>query len=342
MSEDPTTGYYFTNVLRHDTYSFIDSFTRDLSGRYVFVTGASRGIGRELLFSFARAGAAGIAFGARSFRNGSDEITVLTEQIHAAASEGWEARQASGGDAGSAAEQPQPPLVLPLVMDVTDAASVEAAAQAVEASFPRLDVLVNNAGVLEKRATLADADVQTWLNTLDVNLKGTFLATHYFLPLLVRSKGRRWDSKMPNVGGRDAGEGDERHSTGAGLQTVVNINSLASQMVSPGASAYQVSKLAQLRLTEFVNCDHAKDGLLGWAIHPGGVATQLGLSLPVERHVALTESPRLCADAVVFLVEKRREWLAGRYLMAQWDMEELLAREQEIVEGDKLKVRIRL
>ncbi|KAL5594723.1 hypothetical protein BROUX41_001638 [Berkeleyomyces rouxiae] len=332
-----TTGYYFTKKLRHDTYPFIDSAACNLSGRYVFVSGASRGIGLELILSLARAGASGIAFGARSL-DSDGAVKKLKADIYIAATDGWKHRQATRRhtEPSNSGEPLIPmPLVIPLHMDVTDAESVRAGAQAVERAFPRLDMLINNAGVLEKRAKVADADVQAWMNTLDVNLKGTFLPMHYFMPLLIRSKGLAWDDAAPAPGAATG-------AAAAGLQTVVNINSLASQMVSPGASAYQVSKLAQLRLTEFVNCDHGADGLLGWAIHPGGVATQLGLSLPVERHAALTESPRLCADAVVFLAERRREWLAGRYLMAQWDVEELLAREEEIVQGDKLKVRIRL
>ena len=66
----------------------------------------------------------------------------------------------------------------------------------------------------------------------------------------------------------------------------------------------------------------------------------MGKRLPVERHVGLTETPRLCADTLVFLTESRREWLAARYISVTWDMEEFLSREEEIVQGDKLKVRM--
>ncbi|KKA26470.1 hypothetical protein TD95_003737 [Thielaviopsis punctulata] len=294
MPEDPTTGYYFTQKLYHDTYPLIDSANCHLEGRYVFITGGSRGIGAEIVLSFARAGASGIAFGSRT-----PPSAATLAAIEAAASANGRAV----------------PRVLSLHMDVTQAASVEAAAARVAAEFPCVDVLVNNAGEMEDARALADADVDVWMRVLDVNVKGTFLATHYFLPLVRRSV----------------------------LRTVVNVNSLASQMVTPGRSAYQVSKLAQLRLTEFVVADHGDaDGVLAWAVHPGGVRTELGMRLPKERHAALTEEPRLCADTVVWLVQQRREWLAGRYVMAQWDMEELMAREEEIVKGDKLKVRIRL
>lgn len=48
----------------------------------------------------------------------------------------------------------------------------------------------------------------------------------------------------------------------------------------------------------------------------------------------------MAADTLVYLTQERREWLAGRYLSCTWDVPELLAREDEIVGGDKLKMRM--
>jgi hypothetical protein len=56
--------------------------------------------------------------------------------------------------------------------------------------------------------------------------------------------------------------------------------------------------------------------------------------------VDLTDTPEMAADTIVFLTQERREWLAGRYLSCTWDVTELLAREKEIIEGDKLKMRM--
>lgn len=56
----------------------------------------------------------------------------------------------------------------------------------------------------------------------------------------------------------------------------------------------------------------------------------------------LTDTPALAGDTIAFLTQGRREWLAGRYVSCQWDMEELMARETEIVEGNKLKMRMAL
>jgi hypothetical protein len=54
----------------------------------------------------------------------------------------------------------------------------------------------------------------------------------------------------------------------------------------------------------------------------------------------LIDAPELSADVLVSLTSKRREWLAGRYMSATWDMPELFSREEEIVKGDKLKMRL--
>ena len=56
--------------------------------------------------------------------------------------------------------------------------------------------------------------------------------------------------------------------------------------------------------------------------------------------VDLKDTPELAADTLVFLTQERREWLAGRYLSCTWDVRELLARETEIVDGEKLKMRM--
>ncbi|CAK7199124.1 hypothetical protein SEUCBS139899_001796 [Sporothrix eucalyptigena] len=295
MPEEIHTGFYFTEKRHTDTYPAIDPSKRDLSGRYVFITGASKGIGRETALSFASAGAAGIGIAARS------SLDDLPEKLAAAA---------------KAAGKPVP-QVLAVPLDVTDEASVAATAEAVKKTFPRVDILVNNAGYLEKRSKIGDSDPAEWWSTFTVNVRGPYLVTRAFLPLLTP---------------KDQG--------GA---IVVNLSSIAVHLLAQGGSAYQTSKLALQRFTEFLDVDHGlntPEGVLTFGLHPGGVLTDMGKRLPVERHAALTETPKLAADVIVFLTEKRREWLAARYLSATWDVEELLSKEDEIVSGGKLKVRM--
>ena len=52
------------------------------------------------------------------------------------------------------------------------------------------------------------------------------------------------------------------------------------------------------------------------------------------------DKPDLAGDTIVFLTKERRDWLAGRYISVAWDMDELLAKKEEIIERDLLKVRM--
>ena len=54
----------------------------------------------------------------------------------------------------------------------------------------------------------------------------------------------------------------------------------------------------------------------------------------------LTETTELPGHTIVWLTQERREWLAGRYIDCTWDVEELLAKKDEIVAGDKLKCKL--
>lgn len=64
--------------------------------------------------------------------------------------------------------------------------------------------------------------------------------------------------------------------------------------------------------------------------------------MPVEVHEQMTDTVRLPADTITFLTQQRQEWLAGNYLSCSWDMPELLARKEEVVQGNKLKVRMQV
>ncbi|KAH7054324.1 hypothetical protein B0J12DRAFT_718162 [Macrophomina phaseolina] len=172
-----------------------------------------------------------------------------------------------------------------------------------------LDVLVNNAGYLDKPVAIADSDPDEYWRAFEVNVRGTYLVTRALLPLLLRD--------------------------GHGLKTVVNVASMGALSLRPGGSAYQTSKWALLKFTEFVMTEYAEKGVLAYAVHPGAILTQLARNLPQE-----AQKPELAGDTIVFLAHKRREWLAGRYISCKWDMPEFLERETEIVEGDKLKVRL--
>ncbi|KAI1117075.1 hypothetical protein F5Y14DRAFT_404753 [Nemania sp. NC0429] len=156
----------FTTV-HHDTYPFISPEKADLSGKSVFVAGASKGIGRETALSLAKAGCSKIAIGARS------DISSLEKEIAKAAA-----------DAGRSA-----PQVISLKLDVTSEESVKAAADQIGQAFGgALDVLVCNAGNLETWVPLAESTPADWWQTYEINVKGTYLLNRFFIPLLLKSE----------------------------------------------------------------------------------------------------------------------------------------------------------
>jgi hypothetical protein len=71
---------------------------------------------------------------------------------------------------------------------------------------------------------------------------------------------------------------------------------------------------------------------------PGGVLTDLAKDLPIAH--LLSDTPELAGETMVWLSSEKREWLAGRYVSVNWDMEEFMCKKDEIVEKDLLKVRM--
>ena len=123
--------------------------------------------------------------------------------------------------------------------------------------------------------------------------------------------------------------------------TIILLSSLASQLARPGGSGYQSTKLAINRLAQFIDADHGQQGIRAFAIHPGGVPTKLGLCLPKDMHRVLVDTPQLSGGMCVYLTSSRADFLKGRYVSSHWDVTELEARKQEILEKDLFKMQLR-
>ncbi|KAF7532337.1 hypothetical protein G7054_g8078 [Neopestalotiopsis clavispora] len=214
----------FTKTLHSDTYDFISPKHVNLSGRSVLITGASKGIGRATALSYAAAGCSKIAIAARS------DLSSLEKEL----------KEAAGSKSS--------PQVLCLKVDVTSEDSVKAAAEAVAKEFGgALDVLINNAGYLEEWKPVVESDATDWWKVWDINIKGTYLCSKYFIPLLLKGN----------------------------LKTNILTSSFGSMVHWPGASGYQTTKFAVCRLAEFINAEYGEQGLVCFAIHPGSVLTEL-------------------------------------------------------------------
>lgn len=286
---------------RHERYDAIDpktALSHSADGKVVFITGASRGIGRATAIAFAEAGARAVYLVARS-KAALEETEALirsanpsTECVH-------------------------------MVCDVTSTSEMETAVADCVARFGGIDVADANAGYLENWIKIGESDPDSWWRNWEVNVKGAYLVTRFAMPHLIESARKR------AAEGRSGGH-------------LILLSSIGAQLLTPGASDYQTSKHAINRLCEFVEVDHGDDGVKCFAIHPGGVDTELGRNMPENMHAFLIDDPDLAATFVVWLTSGKADWARGRYLSATWDVGELEAMKDRILGDDLLVNRMRM
>ena len=198
------------------------------------VTGATRGIGREIAAGLAARGAT-VLLGARDAERGAAVAAELPGDVH------------------------------PVALDVTDAASVAAAAAHVGERYGRLDVLVNNAGVSGDLAAQVPGgtDVEGVRAVFATNVFGVIAVTEAFLPLLRRSAAARIVNLSSSVGSL-ARMSDPGHYF-AGL---------------PGVLGYAPSKAALNQVTVQYAKHLRPDGILVNAADPGACATDFSAGVP--------------------------------------------------------------
>ena len=87
--------------------------------------------------------------------------------------------------------------------------------------------------------------------------------------------------------------------------------------------------------------DHYDKELVAIALHPGGVPTEIARPSPDILGAELVDTLELGADFIVWLCRERRGWLAGRFVCANWDADELLAKRGQLEANfDLLKLRL--
>ena len=199
------------------------------SNRIALVTGGNKGLGLEIARQLGRAGLT-VLIGARDQARGCDAEKTLK-------SEGLDARWVS--------------------LDVTQAGSIDAAAQTIEQEFGRLDVLVNNAGIALSAAPPSEETLETLRRTFETNLFGTFAVTRAMLPLLKKSEAGRIVNMTSD------------------LASLTLAGDPKSQFYAINAFAYSASKTANNALTVSFAKELAGTKVKINAVTPGYVATDL-------------------------------------------------------------------
>ncbi|WP_085307623.1 SDR family oxidoreductase [Planktotalea arctica] len=189
---------------------------QDMAGKTVVITGASRGIGAATARLFASKGA-NVALLARS----TGDIEGLAAEIG--------------------------PQALALGCDVSRFADIEHAIAQTRARFAAVDILINNAGVIEPITHLANADPVAWAKAIEINLTGVFNGVRAVLPAM-----------------RDAGQG-----------TIITVSSGAAHNPIEAWSSYCSSKAGAAMLTRCAHLENAARGLRIMGLSPGTVATQM-------------------------------------------------------------------
>jgi NAD(P)-dependent dehydrogenase (short-subunit alcohol dehydrogenase family) len=163
-------------------------------------------------------------------------------------------------------------------------------------------------------SNIGDTDPDRWWRAWEVNVKGTYLMTRTFLPMILASKDR----------------------------TIIVMSSIGALHTLPGGSGYETTKLAVLKLNNYLMAEYGSQGLLAYGVAPGGIHTDMAVDFPAHLYDLLTDTPQMVADTITFLTKERREWLAARYVDSRWDMTQMLERQGEIIEKDLLKVKLQV
>jgi NAD(P)-dependent dehydrogenase (short-subunit alcohol dehydrogenase family) len=182
-----------------------------LAGKVALVTGAARGIGRAITELFAAEGATIIAA----------DVLEGDGLRHDAVT--WRR------------------------LDVTDADAWASLGADLAGEHGRLDVLVNNAGVVGAYEPIDEIDLEAWHRIIAVNQTGTFLGMRTAIPLMRR----------------------------AGGGSIVNVSSMWGIVGAPGVAAYQASKGAVRTMTKNAAVTYAREGIRANSIHPGIIDTPL-------------------------------------------------------------------
>lgn len=189
-------------------------------------------------------------------------------------------------------------------VNIADASAVKNAFQTIARQHPRIDVLVNCAGISTTQMPVADYPVDDWHNAININLNGTFYAMKYAIPLMLN---------------RDAATGDAAGSGAA----IVNLSSIMGQVANPNGAAYAAGKHGVIGLTKAAAQDYGKQGIRVNAIGPGVIETPMTEAAMSDKAVIAAMQmatplgrfgqAREVAQLIAFLCSDRSGFITGAY-----------------------------
>jgi len=229
-----------------------------LKDKVALITGGGRGIGKAVALDYAREGAR-IAICSRT----GAEIETAAKEIKALGTE-----------------------CLAVECDVSLEEPVKKLVEKVQERFGRIDVLINNAGVMIRPAPIAETDVKKWDYTMAVNLRGPFLVTKAVLPLMMRQK------------------------SGA----IINVSSSIGRGAYANFAAYAASKWGIEGFTQTLAAEVGSYNIRVNSVEPGYVATKLtGYR---------GSTPESVTGVFVFLATDESKGITGRMLSSSgWKQE---------------------
>lgn len=221
-----------------------------LTDKVALITGGGRGIGKAIAAAYARAGAklALCARTASELEQTVAELRVLQVEV-----EGWPC-------------------------DVSLEPPVKEFVAAAQKRFGRIDVLVNNAGVMTRPAPMTELEVKKWDYTMAVNLRGPFLVTQAVLPIMMRQKSG----------------------------SIINVSSMIGRGAYANFIAYATSKWGLEGFTQTLAAETRGANIRVNSVEPGYVATKLtGYS---------GSNPESVTDVFVYLASEESKSVTGRML----------------------------
>ena len=238
----------------------------NVSGRVALVTGGSRGIGKAIVTSLAKAGAK-VAFIYQSNKSAADQLVAEL------ATEGHE--------------------IWAIQADVSKKIEADAAIEQIIAKWGKLEILVNNAGIIRDKLILA-MTIEEWQQVIDTNLTSVF----NFCQGAIR----------PMMGNR--------------YGRIVNLSSVAADYSNPGQANYAASKAGIEGFSRCLATEYAKRGITVNCVAPGFIETDMTSavvsaagdkiknSIPVKR----LGRPEDIANAVLFLASEESSYITGQVL----------------------------